>query len=387
MTRKSSRKGVGLLGWLARAGVVTIFLAIAGVVFLYEQGDAPPTEEPATRSEPTNPGRTAVSAGLIKAYFTTPTLIYPDRRDQRPDSPLLKAVIADIGQAERTVDLAVFDIDLRDLTDALLAAKKRDVTVRLVVDSENLIAPEVAEVTGQMQQAGIAITFDERSAFMHNKFIVIDRRVLWLGSWNMTTNDTYRNNNNMLRLRSQLAADAYQKEFQAMFDGQFGTRKPIIIHPAIRLDETPIDLHFSPTDGVAQYILTEIGRARRSIQFMAFSFTSDDIASAMVDRRSAGLSVQGVMERQNVEGTGAAFQQLDRGGVEVLEDGNCYILHHKVIIIDEQIVITGSYNFTNSAEQSNDENLVIIADKELAAQYIAEFERVWEQAQAPTRCG
>lgn len=387
MTRKSSKKAIGLLGWLARAGVVTIFLAIAGVVFLYEQGDAPPTDPPVSTSEPANPGRTAISAGLIKAYFTTPTLIYPDRRDQRPDSPLLKAVISDIGQAERTIDVAVFDIDLRELTDALLAAKKRGVTVRLVVDSENLIAPEVAEVTGQMQQAGIAITFDEREAFMHNKFIVIDRRVLWLGSWNMTTNDTYRNNNNMLRLRSQLAADSYQKEFQAMFEGLFGTRKPVLVHPAIRLDETPIDFYFSPEDGVAQHVLAEIGRARRSIRFMAFSFTSDEIASAMVDRRRAGLSVQGVMERQNVEGTGAVFQQLADGGVDVLEDGNCYILHHKVIIIDEQIVITGSYNFTNSAERSNDENLVIIADKELAAQYLAEFARIQELAQSPTRCG
>jgi phosphatidylserine/phosphatidylglycerophosphate/cardiolipin synthase-like enzyme len=386
MTSKRGRKGIGLLGWLARGAVVAVFLTIAGLVFLFEEGATPETPS-APGPQPTSVGRTAISAGLIKAYFTTPTLVYPDRRDQRGASPLLTAVIRDIGDAERTVDVAVFDIDLQDLTDALLEARGRGVKVRLVVDSENLIAPEVAEVTGQMQQAGIAITFDEREAFMHNKFIVIDRRIVWLGSWNMTANDTYRNNNNMLRLRSQLAADAYQKEFQAMFDGLFGTRKPIVVHPAIRLDETPIDLHFSPTDGVAQYVLEEIGRAKRSIRFMAFSFTSDDIAGAMVDHRREGLSVRGVMERQNVSGTGAVFQQLERGGVEVLEDGNCYILHHKVIIIDEQIVITGSYNFTNSAEQSNDENLVIIADKELAAQYLDEFDRIWELAQSPTRCG
>jgi phosphatidylserine/phosphatidylglycerophosphate/cardiolipin synthase-like enzyme len=77
---------------------------------------------------------------------------------------------------------------------------------------------------------------------------------------------------------------------------------------------------------------------------------------------------------------------LRQGGVDVLEDGNCYILHHKVIIIDERTVITGSYNFTNSAERDNDENLVIVDDPNLARAYLDEFERVYAQAQAPARC-
>ncbi|HMO56365.1 MAG TPA: phospholipase D-like domain-containing protein, partial [Roseiflexaceae bacterium] len=75
------------------------------------------------------------------------------------------------------------------------------------------------------------------------------------------------------------------------------------------------------------------------------------------------------------------------GGVDVLEDGNCYIMHHKVIIIDDRIVITGSYNFTASAETSNDESLLIIDDPTLAAAYVAEFDRLYAQATNPTRCG
>jgi len=70
----------------------------------------------------------------------------------------------------------------------------------------------------------------------------------------------------------------------------------------------------------------------------------------------------------------------------VLQDGNCYILHHKVSIIDERTVITGSYHFTSSAERDNDENLVIVDDPTLARTYLDEFERVYAQAQAPTRC-
>jgi phosphatidylserine/phosphatidylglycerophosphate/cardiolipin synthase-like enzyme len=106
----------------------------------------------------------------------------------------------------------------------------------------------------------------------------------------------------------------------------------------------------------------------------------------MIARAKAGLVVQGVFEKQNANGSGADFTKLKSGGVDVLQDGNCYILHHKVIVIDERTVITGSYNFTGSAEHGNDENLVIVDDPALARAYLEEFQRVYAQAQAPTRC-
>jgi phosphatidylserine/phosphatidylglycerophosphate/cardiolipin synthase-like enzyme len=119
---------------------------------------------------------------------------------------------------------------------------------------------------------------------------------------------------------------------------------------------------------------------------MTFSYTADAIADMMVAKVKAGLTVRGVFERQNAGGTGSDFTRLKQGGVDVLEDGNCYILHHKVIVIDERTVITGSYNFTSSAEKDNDENLVIVDDAALAQAYLDEFQRVYAQAQSPPRC-
>jgi phosphatidylserine/phosphatidylglycerophosphate/cardiolipin synthase-like enzyme len=119
---------------------------------------------------------------------------------------------------------------------------------------------------------------------------------------------------------------------------------------------------------------------------MAFSYTAKPIAEAMIARSEAGVSVRGVVETQNATGSGAAFGSLRASGVDVLLDGNCYILHHKVIVIDERIVITGSYNFTNSAERDNDENLIIVDDPRLARAYLDEFERVYAQAREPARC-
>ena len=154
----------------------------------------------------------------------------------------------------------------------------------------------------------------------------------------------------------------------------------------MRVGQANVEVYFSPEDGVAKYVLQRLAAAKHSIYFMSFSYTSGAIADAMVAQVQAGRAVRGVFERQNAGGTGSAFGRLRQGGVDVLEDGNCYILHHKVIVIDERTVITGSYNFTNSAEKDNDENLVIVDDPNLARAFLEEFQRVYAQAEAPTRC-
>ena len=106
--------------------------------------------------------------GAIRVFFTTPALAYPDAPQQRPVSPLLMAVLADLDAARVSVDLASFDFDIPAVSDALLRANRRGVVVRLVVDSENLDTPEVSEQTGRLQRAGIEVHFDRREPFMHN---------------------------------------------------------------------------------------------------------------------------------------------------------------------------------------------------------------------------
>jgi len=172
-----------------------------------------------------------------------------------------------------------------------------------------------------------------------------------------------------------------------MFSGRFGTSKRSATpYPQVQLGSARVDVYFSPQDGVATHVLQRLQTAKKSIHFMTFSYTADAIADAMVAQAAAGRTVQGVFEKQNASGSGAEFGKLKSGGVDVLEDGNCYILHHKVIIIDERMVITGSYNFTSSAERDNDENLVIVDDPALAWAYLEEFQRVYALARAPTRC-
>jgi phosphatidylserine/phosphatidylglycerophosphate/cardiolipin synthase-like enzyme len=372
--------------------MILLALLMLLAVYLYQAGTlqrwwASLTGGSAPFQQPAFTTPAPAGAGDVRVFFTTPSLIYPDVRGRRPASPLLQAVVDDIDAARKSVDLATFDLDIPEVTDALIRAKQRGLAVRAIVDSENLQTPEVSHEAGRLERAGIPLHLDDREPFMHNKFLVVDEAVAWTGSWNVTTNDTWRNNNQMLRFASRQIAADYTNEFEQMFNGRFGTGKTSDTpYPQVRLGSARVEVYFSPEDGVATYVLQRLQAAKKSIHFMTFSYTADPISDAMIAKLKARLVVRGVFESQNAGGSGADFGRLKAGGVDVLEDGNCYILHHKVIVIDERTVITGSYNFTGSAEKDNDENLVIVDDPKLARAYLDEFERVYEQAQAPTRC-
>jgi len=356
------------------------FLVTAGIIDLRRFGIDPALFGIESQPKPDVSGEIAV-------YFTTPSLVYPDVPRNRVTPPYLRDILNDITQAQQSIDLATFEYTLQPVAEALVAAHQRGVRVRLALDRESLEDPVDAKFAGIIGDAGIPISWEETTAFLHSKFIIIDDRIVWTGSWNVTINDTYRNNNNLLRITIPSLVENYRVEFAEMAAGRFGNSKQATTpFSRITTDQAIIENYFTPRERPAARIVALINSARRSVNFMAFSFTSDEIAGAMIERQQAGVPVRGVFERRNAEGTGSEFGPLREGGVEVLEDGNCYTMHHKVIIIDERIVITGSYNFTARAERTNDENLLIIDDPTLAATYMAEFERVFAQARNPTRC-
>jgi phosphatidylserine/phosphatidylglycerophosphate/cardiolipin synthase-like enzyme len=146
----------------------------------------------------------------------------------------------------------------------------------------------------------------------------------------------------------------------------------------VNVDGIPLEIYFSPDDGVTAQIVSEIAQASQSIVFMAYSFTSDPIAEAMHQRAAAGVQVRGVFdESQNASNRGGEYDALKQAGYDVKLDGISGLQHSKVMIIDGKTVITGSFNFSASAENNNDENIIIIHDAGLAGQYLQAFEPVY----------
>ena len=134
--------------------------------------------------------------------------------------------------------------------------------------------------------------------------------------------------------------------------------------------------YFAPDNDTIPPLLREIESADKSIYFMAFSFTHDKLGKAMRDRFQKGVQVAGVFEERQIS-VHSEYESMKKAGIPVTVDTTEGTMHHKVIIIDEEIVITGSYNFSKNAETRNSENLLIIkGNKDIAQAYLDEFNRL-----------
>jgi phosphatidylserine/phosphatidylglycerophosphate/cardiolipin synthase-like enzyme len=107
------------------------------------------------------------------------------------------------------------------------------------------------------------------------------------------------------------------------------------------------------------------------------------LGAALLERVDAGVNVQGIFETRGSETEFSKMADLYCAGVPVLQDGNPGAMHHKVIVIDGRIVVTGSANFSNNADRFNDENVLIIANEDLAQAYLREFDRLWDESKEP----
>ena len=275
------------------------------------------------------------------------------------------------------VDAALYHLSSTSITDALIKAYRRGVQVRVVTETDNIDENAIA----QLQEAGIPVADDgDSDSYMHHKFIVIDEQYVWTGSYNTTYNGAYRNKNNVIFIDSVPLAYNFTQEFRELFR-QMRTEKPSgasVVHPKVVLgDGTQIFTYFSPDNDILSSLLREIGSAKKSIHFMAFSFTQDALGSAMQDRFESGIDVRGVFEKRQVDDRYSEYNAMKRAGLHVALDRNKGAMHHKVIVIDEETVITGSYNFSKNAEERNSENLLIIkGNPDIAQAYLAEFDRV-----------
>lgn len=348
------------------------------LLFTLVSCNLPQPEPPVTGTEtPPMPGTETPSLDWIQVYFTDPSAPHAGDYIGGPDEELAAAIEA----ARLTVDVAIYNLNLWSIRNALLDAWQRGVQVRVVVESDNLDGDEIQDLVA----AGIPVLGDRREGLMHNKFVIIDRQEVWTGSLNFTVSGGYYDNNNLIRIRSTQVAETYMHEFDEMFkDDRFGPDSIAdTVHPFLTIDGVDIEFYFSPDDGVAARLVELILEAQESIYFMAFSFTADDIGAAIVDAAlTREVTVAGVMEVEQVNtNQGTEYDYFQQSGLDVLLDGNEGQMHHKVIIVDRSIVITGSYNFSASAETRNDENLVIIHNPVIAGYYLDEFQRVYEQAQ------
>jgi phosphatidylserine/phosphatidylglycerophosphate/cardiolipin synthase-like enzyme len=337
---------------------------------------ATPITPPAVTEETTS-SLVPDEVSWYEIYFTSPQIPF----DHVTTGGIEDFLIEKINMATTTIDLAVYEFSLENVAQALISAQNRGVVVRVVYDNEFADPdPQIKEV----QTAGISTIPDKRSAFMHNKFFIFDHQCLWTGSFNISQNAAYRNNENALYFCSAEAAENYTTEFEELFSGQFGVTSPSNTpHPSFVVAGHTVENYFAPEDQVMDQIISEVLDAQKFVHFMAFSFTDDQLGQAMISEIHRGVSVDGIFESRGANTQYSECLPLRQNSASITLDGNPRTFHHKVIIIDSEVVILGSFNFTAAANQTNDENLLIVHDTALATDYEAEFQRMKLLSVAP----
>jgi phosphatidylserine/phosphatidylglycerophosphate/cardiolipin synthase-like enzyme len=133
-------------------------------------------------------------------------------------------------------------------------------------------------------------------------------------------------------------------------------------------------VYFSPQGGCTEAIVAAVGQARKSLHIEAYIFTSQPILKAVAAAQTRGVEVAVILDAGAAEEQYSVLRSLLADRVPTWIDAAYHIAHNKIMIIDGETVITGSFNFTRSAEQDNAENLLVIRDQALAARYEANFQ-------------
>ena len=331
------------------------------------------------------------SSGDIHVYFNGPVdhSVATDELALSLGTDMNDTVAAWIMSAQHTLDVAAYNFNDGTLEDAFNAAAANGVQIRWIYEGQN------ANIGLSSLDASIVThpRTDGEGSGMHNKFIVADAdhadlAFVLTGSTNLTTGQLVSDLNNVIVFEDQSLARAYELEFEEMWgaegmtpnaaNAKFGEDKTWNTPVDFLVGGSEVELYFSPSDGTTAAIQAEIEAANADFEFALLTFTRDDLADAIVAlNQSFFVNPIGVVEQVNV--TGSEFDNLISNGVQVYAHDISDDCHHKYCIIDhsevgsDPMVITGSHNWSSSAENVNDENTVFVHDARVANLYHQEF--------------
>ena len=318
-----------------------------------------------------------ITIGNITLYMGPHTAGGPDNLEE--------AIVSFIDGAKKTLDVAVQELESEPIARALVKAKQRGVRVRLVLEGDYLIADpfdmEQMEkhdpnrtLIAALWRAKIDVRTDYNPYIFHQKFIVRDfddDAQLLTGSTNFTPTGTHKNLNHIAVFDHKYVAREYMEEFEEIWSGTFGEkRNRHERHPSQpRVSGVSMRINFAPDHMPEMEIMKQMLKAKERIDFAIFTFAqSSGIDDTMIALSRAGLSVRGIADSRQGNQDWAASRPLHENGVDFFlakkNSSEFGKLHHKLMVIDEQVLIIGSFNYTNPATMVNDENIIVIGDLE-----------------------
>lgn len=214
---------------------------------------------------------------------------------------------------------------------------------------------------------------------MHNKFIIFDNNIIYTGSMNFSKSGlSGYDANNTIVITSKEIAQLYTKEFEQMINGKFHNSKIKLNLPNIfQLKDSTIEVYFSPQDKPSDRIVQLIKNSKHYVYIPTFLITHTKISNALIEAHNRGIDVKVIMDANSVYTRNTKHHLLRSNGIPIKIENYAGKMHSKTMIIDNEYLILGSMNFSNSGENKNDENLLIIKDKVLATHYKNFFNYLW----------
>ena len=337
------------------------------------------------------------SSGNTRVYFNTPVneTLATENIENNIENAMEDTLSAFINRAEISIDFCIYNFNNKIISDALNAAQNRGVKIRLITcestshSSINDLNSEIPVLERpEIQEGGI----------MHNKFAIFDsnsadanKAWVWSGSTNLTSGQLLSDANNIIFIQDQSLAKTYKIEFEEMWgntgnqpnesNSKFGAAKSDNTPHEFIIGGNRVQSYFSPSDGTNQKIIDAINTAENDLNVETMLITRTDLANAISDAKQRGVEVHVITNREN-DNSDAVNDILNAAlptGKFIFDNSASGTLHHKLAIVDanfaasDPLVITGSHNWSNSANDRNDENTLIIHNAEIANQYFQQF--------------
>ncbi|HEV2235824.1 MAG TPA: phospholipase D-like domain-containing protein [Ktedonobacterales bacterium] len=305
-----------------------------------------------------------------------------------------------IAATQHTLDCAIYDLREPKVLQALSALAKSGKRLRIAYDASKerrggLSAdPKPAGSAAAIQAAGLmphATAVHNGGHLMHDKFLVRDGAAVWTGSANFTAGGLGLQDNNCLVIESAQMASAYTATFEGLLapHHQHASKSDTPATPSVTVHGTPITPFFTPAagEGIENSVIKALSQAR-SVRVLAFLVSDQGILDALARFQPAGMDIRGVFDPGGMadalrykKGNLTSFwftkdPRFVAAPSHAYHPGENDFMHNKVLIVDDHLVVTGSYNFSENAE-ANDENVLVIESRAVAAAFLQYFDTLY----------
>ena len=336
-----------------------------------------------------------VEENNIQLFFLSP--LKQKKPQNRCNTAACKALLNSINEAQESIDFAIYGINQQDkIFNALVKAQKRGVKVRWVTDlnerKRNIyydtyslmhkIPTYKTDYFSQQKEAERTKDFEfPQTAIMHNKFFIFDNKKVFTGSTNISNYClTGYNSNVALLINYTDVAKVYKQEFEQMYSGKFHNEKSAVSNNEnIKLEDSIISIYFSPINKTTtEKIIPLIKESKNYIYIPAFYLTRKGIIYELIDAKKRGVEVKIIVDETSVKGKYVDIDFIKEHGIDIKVENWAGKMHMKSMIIDDEILVIGSMNFTKQGENINDENCLIIKNApELTKKYKEHFLTLW----------